>query len=134
MSKPNDGPFWRSRWWMPAFALALGLVILAAAWVGDRTADGVRGLVVMTVLAVVFAVFGGRSDTLAGIAGPGRDERWDMIDLRASWFGGVVLLFCVLGAWLYELARGRDGEPYSQLAAIAGVAYVLALAVLRRRG
>jgi hypothetical protein len=39
----------------------------------------------------------------------------------------------VIGAWLYEVANGEDGSPYSQLGAIAGVAYVIAVAVLRRR-
>ncbi len=37
------------------------------------------------------------------------------------------------GAWLYELAEGRDGSPYGQLLAIGGVAYIAAIALLRRR-
>ena len=26
--------------------------------------------------------------------------------------------------WLYEIANGRDGSPYGQLGAIAGLAYI----------
>ncbi len=26
----RDKPFWRSRWWMPAFSLAMGAAILTA--------------------------------------------------------------------------------------------------------
>ena len=57
-----------------------------------------------------------------------------MIDLRASALAGFVLIVVVIGAFLYEIASGEDGEPYSQLGAIAGVAYVVALAIGRARG
>ena len=63
----------------------------------------------------------------------GRDERWAAIDLRASAFGGLVVILAAMGAWLYELAEGRDGSPYGQLLAVGGVAYIAAVAVLRRR-
>lgn len=129
----NKKPFWRSRLWMPLFSLLLGLLILAASWIGDKPSEGLKGLLVMTLVGALFLVFGGRSETLAGIGGPRRDERWAMIDLRASWFAGTVMIACTLGAWLYELARGRDGEPYAQLAAVAGVSYLIAVAVLRWR-
>lgn len=36
-------------------------------------------------------------------------------------------------AWLWELAHGEDGNPYSQVGAIGGVAYLLAIAFLRWR-
>jgi hypothetical protein len=39
----------------------------------------------------------------------------------------------VIGAWLYEIAAGRDGSPYGTLGAVAGVAYIVAVVVLRRR-
>jgi len=47
---------------------------------------------------------------------------------------GFVLITVVIGAFLYEIADGQDGEPYSQLGAIAGVAYVIALIAGRLRG
>jgi hypothetical protein len=34
---------------------------------------------------------------------------------------------------MWEWAHGRDGTPYSQLGAIAGVAYLVALAAIRLR-
>jgi hypothetical protein len=39
----------------------------------------------------------------------------------------------VLGAFLYEIARGNDGAPYTWLAAVAGISYLAALLVLQRR-
>ena len=32
----RDKPFWRSRWWMPGFALALGAAIFAAFAIGGN--------------------------------------------------------------------------------------------------
>ena len=44
-----------------------------------------------------------------------------------------MLILVVIGAFLVEVARGNDPSPYSQLGAVAGVAYVIAVAVLRWR-
>jgi hypothetical protein len=40
----------------------------------------------------------------------------------------------VIVAFLVEIARGHDGSPYTWLGALAGVAYVAAVAFLRWRG
>jgi hypothetical protein len=39
----------------------------------------------------------------------------------------------VLGLWLWEIAHGRDGNPYGSLGALAGVAYIIGVAWLRFR-
>ena len=44
-----------------------------------------------------------------------------------------MLIAVVIGAFLYEIASGEDGEPYSALGAIAGVAYIVAVAIGRFR-
>ncbi len=126
------GEWWRSRWSMPLFSLGLGALILAALWVGGDPGGGARGFAVMAVLAAVF-LFGSRSETLSGLGGPGRDERWAMIDLRATAASGMVVLTVLLGAWLYELASGEDGSPYGQVLTVGGVAYLVAVLVLRLR-
>ena len=51
-----------------------------------------------------------------------------------SALAGLVTISVILGAWLYEIASGRDGAPYGQLAAVGGIAYVAAVALLRFRG
>jgi hypothetical protein len=56
-----------------------------------------------------------------------------MIDLRATTFAGMSAIGVALGAWLYEIARGEDGSPYGMLCMVAGVAYILAVGVLRLR-
>lgn len=123
----------RSRWWMPAFSVALGVAILVAGWAGGDLGFGVFGLGLMTALGAVFLLGSGRSETLSGLGGPGRDERWEAIDMRATAGAGLVLIAVVIGAWLWEIGHGRDGSPYSQLGAIAGITYVVAVAILRWR-
>ena len=125
-------PWYRSRWWMPTFSLALGALMFGAFAIGGDAGEGVFAFGVMAALAALF-YFGRRSDTLQGLGGPGRDERWAMIDLQASAAAGLVLISVVIGAWLYEIAAGRDGSPYGALGAVAGLAYILAVVVLRRR-
>ena len=122
----------RSRWWMPGFSLFLGAIMLVAFTIGDNVGQGLISLGIMAVLAAIFA-FGRRSETLQGIGGPGRDERWAMIDLRATAMAGLVTIIFVIGAFLYEVASGEDGEPWSQIGAIAGLSYVISVALLRRR-
>ena len=122
--------WWRSRWWMPAFSLFLGALVLAAMWIGGARDGALKSFAIFVVLAALFAL-GGRSDTLRGLGGPGRDERWAMVDLRASALAGLVVIVVLGGAWLGELAHGDDGSPYSQIMAVGGVSYILAIAFLR---
>ena len=123
-----------SRWWLPAVSLALGAIMFAAFAIGGNTGDGLQAFAVMAAIAALFAFGASRSETLGGLGGPGRDERWAMIDLRASALAGFVLITVVIGAWLYEIANGEDGSPYAQLGAIAGLAYIVGLVIGRARG
>ncbi len=117
---------------MPAFSLSLGGLILAAYAIGGEPLQGLGGFAVMAALAALF-LFGSRSETLRGLGGPGRDERWAMIDTRATAFAGAVLIAAVIALWLWEVAHGRDGNPYVPLGGVAGLAYVAAVAWLRWR-
>jgi hypothetical protein len=132
MRTTADRPIYRSRWWMPGFSLALGLIMLVAFAIGGNVGDGLIALGIMSVVGTVF-LFGSRSEPLQGLGGPGRDERWAMIDLHATALTGLVLVTVIIGAWLVEVARGEDGSPYSALGAVGGVAYVVIVVVLRRR-
>jgi hypothetical protein len=118
---------------MPLFSVALGAIVFAVFAIGGDPGEGLFGFAVLAGVGLLVLAGGTRSDTLAGLAGPGRDERWAFIDMRATAFSGLVVLLAILGAWLYEIADGRDGSPYGQLAAIAGVAYIVGVAIGRRR-
>ena len=116
----------------PGFCLFLGALMLAAFAIGDSLSQGIGAFAVMAGLAAVF-FFGRRSETLQGLGGPGRDERWAMIDLNATAISGGFTILFVLGGWLYEVANGEDGEPWTLIAAVAGVSYIIAVAFMRWR-
>jgi hypothetical protein len=122
-----------SKWVIPAFSVAMGLVLLGAGILGHRVGDGLFALGVMSAFGAVFA-FGGRSETIRGLRGDGRDERFHAMDTRASFVSGMVLLVAVLVAYVVAVAKGQSGEPYDWLAAIAGVTYLASIAWLRIRG
>ena len=108
------------------------MLILGAFWIGGNPAGGAWGIGVMAVVGTLF-LFGGRSETLRGLGGPGRDERWAMIDVHATAMAGMVTTLVIIGAWLVEVAKGHDGNPFGLLGAVGGLAYIASVAILRRR-
>ena len=134
MTRVNCG--WRgsgSRWLMPAGCVLFGCALLLAGWLGHQLVTGLIGLVVMAGFGL-FIALAGRSETIRGLRGDGRDERFALIDMRATAVTGQVLVVAVITAWLVEIARGHDGSPYTWLGALAGVAYAVSVAYLRWRG
>jgi hypothetical protein len=123
----------RSRWFLPLFALALGLVFFAAQWIGGDPGSGLVSLGIMAAFGLAVLV-GGRSETIRGLRGDGRDERFRRIDIHATAVAGLAVITAVIVAFAVELARGHDGNPYGWLGAIAGLAYVAAVIVFRLRG
>ena len=124
---------YRTRWFLPAFCVLLAALIFTAFTIGGKAGAGAESAGVLLVLGAVFYFGGRRSETLAGLGGPGRDERWAQIDVHATALAGVVLVLVIIGAWLVEVAQGQDGSPYTQLGAVGGVAYIGAVAFLRWR-
>ena len=123
----------RSKWFLPLFCLGLGVVVLVASWLGGQLGAGVYGLAVLAIFGLVLLLLTGRSETIRGLT-VGRDERFAQIDLRATAVAGLVLITAVIVAWLVEIARGHSGSPYGWLGAIAGLAYIFAVAFFRWRG
>ena len=123
----------RTKWFLPLFALVLGVVMLAAQWVGGHPGLGLASLAIMAAAAVLFAA-GGRSETIRGLRGDGRDERFAQLDLRATAFAGGAAIVAIIVGFMVDVARGGDGAPYDWLGAVAGLAYVAAVVVQRVRG
>jgi hypothetical protein len=123
----------RTRWFLPLFSAALGGAFLIAFWLGGNPGEGLYSLAVMVIFgALIFA--GGRSETIRGLRGDGRDERFAHLDLVATAISGSVLIGLVIAMCLWEWGHGRDGTPYVQLGAIAGLGYLIAIVLLRWRG
>jgi hypothetical protein len=125
--------FIRSRWFMLAFCVALGGVVLLASWLGGSLASGLIGLAVLTGFGLFIALASG-SETIRGLRGDGRDERFALMDLRATAIAGQVLIIAVIVGFLVEIARGHNGNPYGWLGALGGLSYALAVAYFRWRG
>jgi hypothetical protein len=123
----------KSKWFVPLFSVALGFGFLAAQWVGGEPLWGLVSLGIMTAFGGVFAL-GGRSETIRGLRGDGRDERFRRIDVNATAAAGMAVIVALLVAGGVELARGHSGAPYTWLAAIAGLTYLVSVVVQRLRG
>ena len=122
----------RTRWFLPLFARALGVVMFAAQWIGGSPDSGLVSLGIMAAFGTLI-LFGGRSETVRGLRGDGRDERFWRMDLIATAISGMTVISVIIGAFVVELARGHDGNPYTWLGAIAGLSYLIAIVVLRLR-
>jgi hypothetical protein len=118
---------------MPLFAVALGIVVFAAQWIGGDLGSGLESLAIMTGVGSVF-LFGGRSETIQGLCSDGRDERFQMIDIHATALAGLAMTIAVIIAFVVELAKGHGGNPYGWLGAIRGLTYLVAIVVFRIRG
>ena len=123
----------RSKWFLPLFSLGLGVVVLAASWVGGSLSSGLISLAIIAGFGL-FILLAGRSETIRGLRGDGRDERFAQIDLQATAVAGLVLIITLIVAWLTEIAQGHSGGPYAWLCAIGGLSYALAVAFFRWRG
>jgi hypothetical protein len=124
----------RSRWVMPAFAVALGLVFLVAQWIGGDPSGGLVSLAIMAGFAAMLLALENRSGAAASMTRPARDERARSIDLAATAFSGIVVITILIVAVMVQLARGENPSPYAQLGAAGGIAYLVALVVMQRRG
>ena len=123
----------KSRWFLPSVAVALGLGMLVAMAIGGNTRGGFESLAIMAAFGALI-LFGGRSETIRGLRGDGRDERFRQMDIHATAISGMAAITAILVGFFVEVARGHDGTPYSWLGAVAGIAYLIALVVFRVRG
>jgi hypothetical protein len=123
----------RSKWFLPLFSVALGLLLFAAQWLGGNPGSGLVSLAIMSGFGALI-LFGGRSETIRGLRGDGRDERFRQIDIHATAIAGLAVITAIIVAFVVELARGHDGSPYGWLGAIAGLSYLVAVVVFRIRG
>lgn len=129
----RDGPaVLRSRWTLPGVALALGVVFLIAQWIGGDPVGGLISLGIMAGVGLVF-LLGARWDAMRQLRADTQDERGAAIDLRATAFAGVAVIVAVIAGFVVEVAQGDDPRPYVWIGALGGVAYIAALAWLRRR-
>jgi hypothetical protein len=123
----------KTKWFLPLTALALGLVILVAQWAGGSLRSGLESFAIIVGFGAI-VLLAGRSETIRGLRGDGRDERFRQIDIHATAIAGHAVIGAIIIAFIVEVARGHNGNPYAWLGAVAGLSYLLAVIVLRLRG
>ena len=114
-------------------SVVLGVVVLAAQWVGGHPGSGLVSLAIMSGFGALI-LLGGRSETIRGLRGDGRDERFRKMDIHATALAGLAVIMAIIVAFVVELARGHSGAPYTWLGAIGGLTYLAAIIVFRIRG
>src|SRR5215831_2062709 len=115
----------KSKWFQPLFAVALGLLVFVAQWIGGNPRSGLVSFAILAGAGLVL-LLGGRSETIRGLRGDGRDERFRQMDIHATALAGLAVIYAVIVAFLVELARGHNGDPYGWLGAIGGITYIAA--------
>jgi hypothetical protein len=123
---------WQSWQLMPLIYLILGGVIFIAQAIDGDIASGLVWFAVFAVISAVYA-FGGRFEIIKQARGDLEDERDASINTRAMAAVGVVFVVLLTSCIVFELARGNNPSPYSQLMAVGGGSYIAALLVLRYR-
>jgi hypothetical protein len=123
----------RTKWFLPGFTAVMGVVIAVASLVGGDSEGAVIALAI-SLGAAFLMLIGGRSETVRGLRGDGRDERFRRIDIEATAITGTVVLLAIIVGFIVELARGHNGSPYTWLAAVGGITYIASVVVMRVRG
>jgi hypothetical protein len=117
----------------PVFGLLMGVVMLAILGIHGDWPSGLMALGVMATYSAVLLGLGRRVEAVGLLGGDVPDERGREISTRAVAFAGHVLIVVTVAMFLYELARGRDGSPWAQLAAVGGLAFIGATIWYSRR-
>jgi hypothetical protein len=135
MSMESDGMsrVMRSKWMLPVLCLVIGAAYMTAAGIGGNLELGAEMFGVSALFAVGL-ILGRRNETVRGFTqADSRDERFAALDLRATAIAGTTVVLAILIGFIVALARGDNGEPYVWLGALGGIAYLVALVVLRTR-
>lgn len=120
------------RWAAPVFGVVAGVVLAGIFLARDDPASALGTLALMVGYCSLLVL--GRRYEVIGLLGSGDpDERRDEIARRASLFAGYTVLTVILGAFVWELAHGRDGTPYAQLGGLGGVAFIAGVIWYRRK-
>jgi hypothetical protein len=122
----------RSKWFLPLFSLFLGAVFFAAQAIGGDPGGGAVSFAILAGFGLLILI-GGRSETIRGLRGDGRDERFAKMDIHATALSGMAVILAVIVGFLVEIAQGKDGMPYAWLGAVGGLVYIAAIVVFRLR-
>jgi hypothetical protein len=122
----------RSKWFLPLFSVFLGGLVFTAQAIGGDPGGGAVSFGILALFGLAL-LLGGRSETIRGLRGDGRDERFAKMDVHATAIAGTAVITAIIIAFLVEIAQGKDGMPYTWLGAVGGLTYIAAIVVFRLR-
>jgi hypothetical protein len=113
--------------------LVLGGALTVAIWVGGDHGYAVATGLFYAVCTTIVYVASGRSGDVAAIMRTDGDERQRSIDREATLSAGMAMGAVAILGTIVQSARGEDPGGFVIIAAVGGVTYMIAIAVLRRR-
>jgi hypothetical protein len=117
-----------------AAVVVFGGGLAVATWAsGDHGFAVALAAFYVVTAGVAYAIAGGSGD-LAAIMRTDGDERQRALDHEATRIAGIAMAALGVGGTTVQLARGNDPGGFVWTCTVGGIAYVVALAVLRRRG
>ena len=122
-----------SQWIVPGLCFVLGLVMLGTQLAHDDLTMGLVLLAIMWVYGLGIVLWRRHSELGDLVSGGPSDERRQSIQVAALAVTGQVLLLTIVIAFIVQLARGVDTDPWSALGALGGATYLVSLAVIRAR-
>lgn len=123
-----------AKWGVPAFGLLLGVLFFVASALGGQPLVGIGMFAVMAIYSLVLVAFGDRSETVGVLRGQPVDERLAGFSVAATAVAGVAAILVALGGFLWQMAHGESGADFALVAVAAGIAYLVAIVWLRKRG
>jgi Na+/melibiose symporter-like transporter len=118
----------------PVLGLVFGVVFLAIFAIHGDWASAIASFAIMAVYSGILLTLGRRSETIGLLGGDVPDERGRANSMKALAFTGEVLILVIIAMFIWEVANGRDGNPWAALGAIGGVSFGAATAWYTRHG
>ena len=108
--------------------LVSGWAVIDQAWLYAAGA-----LVLFLGAAIALLVFSRRSDVVSLLGDDVHEERNVHIHRHAAIITLNIVAAVIVIAGVVDVFRGGDGAPYSWLAAVLGITYIVSLLVINRR-
>ena len=123
-----------SKWLVPAVAVIIGILIVAAELGHDASPTGAAiGFAIVVGYGLALRLLQSRSETASLLSGMPVDERWEFINNRALSLAAQVIAVVLVTAFLVAQFQGGDAMPYAWTGAAFAVAYLGGLLWYRSR-
>lgn len=122
------------RWGTPLAGIALGAALTALElYLGEPAERAAIGAVIVVGWSLLLWLLQPRSELVSSVVGLPRDERWELVNLRAAAASVSATAILTILAFAVTEVRGGDGTAYGISCGILAFSFVLAAAWYRSR-